>query len=322
MGTRTPTYYTGTITGQAGSLITVLDAILVTGEGWTKTYSGTNKAVYTQASHNGFCIRVLDDGSVTGGAKEAVVRGAESATDVDTLVDPFPTVAQLANNGCVWRKSETADSTTRTYHAFADGGIIHLYIETNTYNYDLYTFGSPEEVYSGDGYCCYITVRFTANSSTNAMALAGHVIAPGGDASQTNGAMYFARSADGSVKSDFAGILKKCSSRLGNHGQGRGGYPNTSTGKLGLSFVEVLSQRNNSSGTASDGTTIRGVVPFMFEPMIGSPITSLDPYDTFEGSDYDATANSLMMFRFTNSWTDGGEPRIVMQKAGTWDPGF
>lgn len=35
MGTRTPSYYTGTISGTVGSLITALGAILITGEGWT-----------------------------------------------------------------------------------------------------------------------------------------------------------------------------------------------------------------------------------------------------------------------------------------------
>lgn len=99
------------LTGQAGSLIGVLDACLVNGygakaaAGWAKEFSGTNLAVYRAPSGNRLRIRVNDTGTTV-----ARVVGYETMTDVDTGVNPFPTAAQVSG-GLYVRKSETADST-------------------------------------------------------------------------------------------------------------------------------------------------------------------------------------------------------------------
>lgn len=58
-------------------------------KGWTKPYSGANKGVYLTVD-GGCYLRVMHDGSNAGGFREALVRAAEGATDVDTLVDFFP----------------------------------------------------------------------------------------------------------------------------------------------------------------------------------------------------------------------------------------
>lgn len=83
----------------AGGMIAVLDAVLVNGygsqaaAGWTKEFSGTNKAVYRSgATGNRFYLR-LDDAT----AGTSKFRGYESMSDVDTGVDAFPTVAELAD---------------------------------------------------------------------------------------------------------------------------------------------------------------------------------------------------------------------------------
>lgn len=323
MATRTPTYYSGTITGQAGTLITLLDAVLVTGEGWTKTYSGTNKAVYTQASGNGFCFRVLDDASLTGAGREAMVRGGESATDVDTLVDPFPLVSQVADNSCVWRKSETADATARNWEAVADGSNIVLYMHTNTNNYDMYIYGDTESQYAGEAYNTLITVRNQANSTAIAIAMAGTSLATIGATSFpiSNGGMFFCRSANGLVKSEFGAFLRHAANTFGNCGN-YSPYPHTVTNKMHLRMVECSSSYNAAGEPTGIGTMPRGVIPFMLEPLIGVGVTSMNPFDTWEDTAYDATADSLKIYRFSNAWTDGSARRVVLQIAGTWDPGF
>ena len=59
-------YYTNTspgaptLTGAAGSLITLLDWLLVTNLGWTKEFSGTNLASYRAATGNRFYLGVDD----------------------------------------------------------------------------------------------------------------------------------------------------------------------------------------------------------------------------------------------------------------------
>ena len=59
-----------TLDGNVGSLITVLDAVLVNGygakaaAGWTKAFSGTNKAAYRNSPSTGTGLfwRIQDDG--------------------------------------------------------------------------------------------------------------------------------------------------------------------------------------------------------------------------------------------------------------------
>lgn len=319
MGTRTPTYYTGTIDGTAGSLITVLDAILVTGEGWTKTYSGTNKAVYTQASGNGFCLRVRDDASGTGGGREALVRGGESATDVDTLVDPFPNTTQVTDANCNWRKSNTADSTARTYYAVADDRTFHLLILFDgTTARDMYSFGDTERYYSGDGYNTFITNRTLNNQNNNGTCTA--FTTTGITGGSFTPVMWFARSADGLIKSDYARWITNCSS-FGQASATDPDYPNTATNKLHCGLLDTLSVYSNTTAAINSGAMFRGAVPHILEPLLGSGTGVLADADTFEDSAYDTTNDSLKLLAL-QSGTFSTSPKVVLQIAGTWDPGF
>src|SRR5574337_1914064 len=87
------------LTGQAGSLITVLDACLISGygskspAGWAKPYSGTNLAAYRAATGNRFYFRVDDSGTV-----EARISGYETMSDVNTGTGQFPTTAQISRS--------------------------------------------------------------------------------------------------------------------------------------------------------------------------------------------------------------------------------
>ena len=115
------------LTGQTGSLITLLDAVLVNGygsqpaAGWTKAYSGTSKAAYRNgsASISRTYWRVQDDGPGSQTFKEARTRLYSTMSDVDTGTLPTPTVAQ-STPGIVVRKSNTADATARAWFILAD----------------------------------------------------------------------------------------------------------------------------------------------------------------------------------------------------------
>lgn len=116
-----------TLTGQAGSLVALLDAVLVngfgaqTGLGWSIQYTATNKRVYLAgaACRCRAALRVLDDASLAAGAREAGTTAAESFSDIDTAVNAFTI-------GAVFRKSSSADGTTRPWHAFGDDRTVIL----------------------------------------------------------------------------------------------------------------------------------------------------------------------------------------------------
>jgi hypothetical protein len=164
------TKYTGTVTGQVGSLITALDAILVTGQSWTKEFTGTNKAVYRAPSGNRFYLRVDDNGTGTGGAKEALIRGGEAMSDVDTFtLNPFPDATQsaLTADSLVFRKSATADATTRNYQIFADDRTVILVIksEASTWWNGPWLFGDFYSVVASDGFRSCLLGRAAENTT-------------------------------------------------------------------------------------------------------------------------------------------------------------
>lgn len=113
-GTTSPA--TGTLTAKIAPL------------GWTKPYSGTNKAAYLPKSqYVQSYLRVQDDSSTPTSAsgRWAKLRGYESMSDVDTGTGLFPTAAQ-STNGLSLVKSSTSDSTARAWVLVGDGGLIYV----------------------------------------------------------------------------------------------------------------------------------------------------------------------------------------------------
>ena len=132
------------LTGQVGSLVALLDAILVNGygakpaAGWTKAFSAANKGAYKQdttASNNpaGMYLYVDDTGPGAGSAREARATGFETMSAITpTGTGQFPTAALTSVTGgytCI-RKSATADATVRQWTAIANGQTLYLFIES------------------------------------------------------------------------------------------------------------------------------------------------------------------------------------------------
>ena len=169
------------LTGQAGGLITVLDACLVNGygsqanAGWTKAYSGTNKAAYRNSAVDGTGFYLhIDDTGTNNTAKEALMTGFEVMSGIDTGTGQFPTSAQLnlfagsVTGGVVCRKSTTADSTVRNWTLVADDTVFHFFAETGDATNPVaaypFSFGDIFAYKSSDAYRCLIQGRPLANS--------------------------------------------------------------------------------------------------------------------------------------------------------------
>lgn len=143
--------------------------------GWTKPFTGTNKAAFRGGSTNNsaqFYLRVDDSAATAGGALESAVRGYESMTDVDTGSGPFPTVVEYASGFC-WRKSATANSTSRDWAIVADdrGFYLQLNHGGTSVTTDIHYFGWFPSQKAGDAFNCIITGNTTFNSSTAANGL-------------------------------------------------------------------------------------------------------------------------------------------------------
>lgn len=166
------------LVGGVSSLINVLDKCLVAGygsktaAGWTKPYTGTNKAAFRNgvaAGGTGMYVRVLDDGSATGGARNALARAYLTMSDVDTGTIQTPTAAQLAAS-IVWRKSDTTDSTARDWILVADELTFYLCVDTGTVASNggcgTYAAGDFASYVPSDTYRFFIAGRETQHAAS------------------------------------------------------------------------------------------------------------------------------------------------------------
>ncbi len=193
--------------------------------GWTKAFTGTNLAAFKAASVSGcpqFYLRIDETGGTAGGQKEVAVRAYETMSDVNTGTGPFPTVAQAANGLC-WRKSATADATTRTWTLYGDGATFYLVMNSDasaTVGRGLYGFGAFTSNKTSDAYNAMISGWSTfnaTNASTTANGLGYAQIQAAGAYSAHTG-IYCARSfsqAGGSIAMAVANRWASASGALG-----------------------------------------------------------------------------------------------------------
>ena len=117
------TTFTFDATGISNATATGTITAIVEDAGWTKAFTGKNKAAYNSAtSDSGFYFRIDDSGAYSVGQP---VRGYEAMTDVDTGTRAFPTVAQQANFAT--RRSTDA-SGDRVWVLVADDKFFYLFI--------------------------------------------------------------------------------------------------------------------------------------------------------------------------------------------------
>ena len=121
------THFTFVTSGISDQTATGTITAVRTPLGFSKVYSGTNKAAYRadDVASSRLYLRVADDG--TGAATYARIRGYESMSDVDTGAGPFPTDAQQSG-GLYWGKSSAASSTARAWRLFGDSQGFYLFV--------------------------------------------------------------------------------------------------------------------------------------------------------------------------------------------------
>ena len=180
------TIYTSTddsapsLTGEVGTLVNLLDKCLVAGygtkaaAGWTKPFTGTNKAVFKQGTGScGFYLRVLDDGSIaTTAARIALITGYTTMSSVDAGGGQFPDSTQgILGTKAYWgiRKSDTLDSVARPWILVADSMTFYLFVNTATNGGHVCGFG---DFYSLAPGITDINRCFIAGMNTEANSLA------------------------------------------------------------------------------------------------------------------------------------------------------
>jgi hypothetical protein len=178
-----------TLNGTAGSLCTVLDAILVDGygakpgAGWSKILSSTSNPLISGGTAGAKRIyrcgsgamrpylRVHDDSqNVFALGREARLRGFEGAeSSFDLNIGAFPTLGQAAN-GIIYHKSAWTDTAARPWVAIADDRTIYFFSLPGDYiGYASFMFGEYYSLKSTtDSYNGMIIGRITERTAAAA----------------------------------------------------------------------------------------------------------------------------------------------------------
>jgi len=297
------------LTGQAGSLTTLLDAVLVNGygsksaAGWTIDKTGTNKRVYKQpAGSNQFFLRVADDAGTT----YARIVAGETCTDIDTLGAYFPTEVQFSG-GLYAYKSTTADGTARAWICISNGKFFVLIVNSASHaTWDTavsWAFGDITSYKSADAYhTIIIGGNGTGATNNNLVAQTQFVLT---DFSNCPG-HYMARSQSQSGTSVQVGkVLDGVKGGSTLYGMGRGvlPYPHAPDSKLVLSPAWIYEST----------PCIRGILPGIWSPC--HAYTLLTNADTFSGAG-DLAGKT---FEICHLYAYGATPGcIAFETSNTW----
>lgn len=247
--------------------------------GFTKVYSGTNKAAYRadQAQSTRLYLRI-DDTATT----SSRIRGYETMTDIDTGTGPFPTDAQISGGGYVY-KSSAASSATRKWMLYADDRTVYFFCDSadNALYYGGFVFGDIDSYVAADAYGCLL---ITTNSGSGAFPL------------NNLGSSYYSylcRRFDGVGTSiESARYSHAKTSYLGSGGET---YPAPADLSLHLWPIEVWDAYVNS----------RGLLPGCWNPVHGNAGTGTN-YGTQE------VGSKTMVPQITYNY------RCVMDITGPW----
>jgi len=282
---------TGTITTKAAPL------------GWSKAFSGTNKAVYRSNEVTGtqLYLRVDDANTIF-----ALARGFETMTDADTGIGLFPTTGQLAS-GVYINKSIAANADAVNWLLAGDGFEFHFFSKIIAYYsplvYQQFHFGDPDSEMLSDPYGCLIfggtgaimDAGFTNNETYKICDQTNSLLSQTGH--------YFARSYTQKGGSVAAG-------KHGNHTLGH-----TSIGLRGMPYP---AQHNNGLYIAplfvNDGLVLRARLKGIYQPLHCRPFG----HGILIASTYSPIGRKLYTVRTASQGWNGDDGETHIDIDGPW----
>lgn len=291
---------TGTITAKRAPL------------GYTKVFTGTNKAAYRANDPYGLrhFLRVQDDGGSAGGNRECRLWGYEAMTDVDTGTGPYPTAGQ-SSNGYYQMKSSSTDATQRPWCLVGDGKIFYLFVDyggaaasglSSSGTFYGTVFGDILSYKAGDAYASVLAACTTANSTTSpSQGLSEQRTAIGSPAGFSS-SISIARDFTAVLGSRYVGLMASgLSSAMGVTAYIT--YPHQIDNGFYINPVQV---------TQGPPAIIRGRMPGLYESMHGRALNNGDIVENVQG-----LMGRKFMMMYVNSSSQGGH--VMVDITGPWD---
>lgn len=280
--------------------------------GYTKVFTGTNKAVYrcNDLSSNRHYLRILDDGGGSGGAQEARVFAYETMTDVDTGTNVFPTAAQ-STYGYLWRKSNTTDTTPKTWIVISDGKFFYLVVQhanttlsmTNSDTSFGCSFGDVVSYKPGDVWATMLTgntSQASTSSHANGMMAAQMSITAG---TSFTSSLVLARNYTAVAGAQYVGLYGTGLSSTCLGTTAAISYPHAIDNGFYLAPVVI---------TQLSPAVIRGRLPGAYECMHGRALNNLDIIENVQGM----SGRKFMCLYGSNSSSSGC---LMIDITGPWD---
>jgi len=300
--------------GTNADLCTLLDWALVSGAvnaGWAINQTATNARVYKPPAGNRFCLYVNHDSAVSGAAQLATVRGCESATAASEagIVNPFPTIAEVAATSATWIISSAASTTTRNFDIFASDRFVYYITNVSGASnvYQVHMFGDFSPTLTGDVYNTLCSTRNASSTSASAdlMCNAGSIVG--------TTRLWVCRSYDGTVKSVSGSIFTSGGSSMGAVTACAAAL----AGATGL-IDRVKCQIMDTGATTTTFSTTKGIASRGWIPNLWLPVHSgfgtVNARDTFTDTAYNGSAT---FEAFMNS---GNSTFFALETTNTWSP--
>ena len=241
--------------------------------GYTKVFSGSNKAVYKSAAPQALAsghLRIDDTDAMVVRA-----RGFEAMTDVDTGTGPFPTTATIGGSGGYWPKSYQAGATTRPWMLVGDGQAFWLQVTcgANPFTGWCVYFGDIARENSTDQFATGIYCSVSDLNNYNSDSMLGGDIS--GSCAGPQASITFTSAGVVSMPRDYHGlgaavlhhVFAESITQGGGLPSGRSGlaWPNPVSNRL--RFGRVMVATNNSIRGSMPGLwhiahNVSGAFPF------------------------------------------------------------
>lgn len=293
-----------------GSGVTWARWILVTKGGWTEIFTGTNSAIFQMPGGNGRVIRVVHDSAVSGSTAKMTVRAAASASGINTLVQPWPLVATIADANSTWSIVAGA-----AYQGIVTEEFVSVMVARAANTWTLWNFfGDAEPVAAGDTNNTVIRVM---NNLTNTSGLACQNSPPSNITLGSVSPLFFAYATyDGATLAPVLNchnpgvqnVLGSCLSYTN---------PEKISNRVPFNEISLGDLYTNNSGTwnATNGAVRRLVIPNMWQGLTSGFPTGYSQLDTINGP---VGGSSLTMFSGLGDMTSASGGMVYMQTTNDW----
>lgn len=310
------------LTGQVGSLITLLDAVLINGygskaaAGWAKSFAATNKAVYRMPAAAGSpgessrrYFRIDDD--LTGTPYSAEVQMFDTMTGV-TVYDGEYKVPKVGSGNIYIRKSITSNSTARPwtivasergfYCFFANGST--TYASTDASDFGAY-FGDFISYIPGDVWNTIVMgdTTLSTSSSQSKFGASDSVGVFSGATGRFARSTAFGQALGSNISLTSRRLISN--NIIGVASSSGVDYPDPVRGGMSMDRVELTESMNSK-------ILLRGYLPGLWVTDARNPPGTF--YDTFDGSGFFSGITFLIVPLY-NASTAG---RAYLELANTW----